>query len=155
MVAGNSRSSEAALAAASAPRERLWGAVVALEGAIAAPAPGRVEAWRKLASERLRGVSDAWIEHITITEADDGLFAEIMGLAPRLAHAIERLRREHESLRAAISASAVRLDAVVDEPGVDTSRGDLIDLIGLLSRHRHRGVDLVYDAYNTDISAGD
>ena len=155
MVAENSPSSEAALVAAGAPRERLWGAVVALEGAIAAPAPGRVEAWRKLASDRLRGVSDAWTEHITTTEADDGLFAEIMGFAPRLAHAIDLLRQEHESLRAEITASADRLDAVVDESGVDVSRADLLDLIALLSRHRHRGVDLVYDAYNTDISAGD
>ena len=54
-----------------------------------------------------------------------------------------------------MSASAVRLDAVVDESGVDAGRADLLDLVALLSRHRHRGVDLVYDAYNTDISSGD
>jgi hypothetical protein len=154
-MAEHTQSPEAALGAARAPRERLWGAVDALEAAIAAPAPGRIEAWRQLASTRLRDVSEAWAEHITTTEADDGLFAEIMGFAPRFAHAIERLRHEHETLRAAISASAVGLDAAVDESGVDASRADLLDLLALLARHRHRGIDLVYDAYNTDISAGD
>jgi hypothetical protein len=145
----------AALAAARAPRERLWSAADALARSIAAPAPGRIERWRTLVAGRLATVRDEWEHHVVAAEADDGLFAEIMTRAPRLAHAIDRLRGEHTALRARMATLATGAEAVTDDGGVAASREGLLELVSDLARHRHRGVDLVYEAYDTDISAGD
>lgn len=43
----------------------------------------------------------------------------------------------------------------VPSGGVGAAREAALDLLGLLSRHRHRGADFVYDAYDFDIGGGD
>lgn len=144
-----------ALAAAGPKRERLWSAVGLLEQALTAPAPGRVDVWRARTATALEALRGEWGDHRRVTEADDGLFVEIMDREPRLAHAIERLRHEHRELADEMRAVASALGRVGDEDGVAGIRTELVQLIARLSLHRHRGVDLVYDAYNTDISAGD
>jgi hypothetical protein len=144
-----------ALAAAGPTRERLWAAVDDLERAVTAPAPGRVDAWRARSAATLETLLAEWGDHIRLAEAEGGLFDEIMDQEPRLAHAIERLRHEHVELADKLGSAATALERVADESGVAASRAALVGLIGGLSLHRHRGVDLVYEAYNTDISADD
>jgi hypothetical protein len=144
-----------ALTAAAPGRERLWAAVAELEQALAAPAPGRVDDWRARAEARLEALRAEWDNHVQTTEGDDGLFAEIMDMEPRLAHAIDRLRHEHRELADEMSGANAALGRVADEDGVTKTRTELVQLLARLSLHRHRGVDLVYDAYNTDISADD
>ena len=117
------------------------------EQAIASPIgePG----WRERVSIRLHALRAAFAEHIVVTEGDDGLYAELLEHAPRLTHRVKLLIREH----AAIAVSLSALQRRADLPG--TRSGELRtcggEVLRALSRHRQRGADLVYDAYETDI----
>jgi hypothetical protein len=136
-------------------RQHRTGLRVALgdvEQALSAPAPRREDLWRKELGVALDELGDALESHIASTEADDGLLAEIMREAPRLARRIERVRAEHERLRADLGASRAAADAGDD---VEDIRVRVTGVLADLVRHRQLGSDLVYDAYNVDIEAGD
>jgi hypothetical protein len=117
------------------------------ETAIASPSgePG----WRDRVSTRLRTLRGAFAEHIVVTEGDDGLYAELLEHAPRLARRVQMLTREHAAVAVAMST----LQGRADVPGtrVDEIRTCGGEVLRALSRHRQRGADLVYDAYETDI----
>ncbi|MDG4820831.1 hypothetical protein O7635_03060 [Asanoa sp. WMMD1127] len=117
------------------------------EHAIASPSaePG----WRERVSNRLRSLRAAFAEHIVVTEGDDGLYAELLEHAPRLRHRVHKLIRDHAAIAVALAA----LQRRADQPGtrVDDLRRCGGDVLRALSRHRQRGADLVYDAYETDI----
>lgn len=119
-----------------------------VESALAAPAPGREDSWRGEIGARLDALGDALEAHVAATEADDGLLAEIMASAPRLARRVERARADHERLRGGLAAidRGAAVTAVRDQVGAL-----LVDLV----RHRQLGSDLVYDAYNVDIEGAD
>jgi hypothetical protein len=117
------------------------------EQAIASPSgePG----WRERASTRLHALRGAFAEHIVVTEGEDGLYAELLEHAPRLARRVQMLTRDHAAIAVAMSALQRRADL----PGtrVNEIRGCGVEVLRALSRHRQRGADLVYDAYETDI----
>jgi hypothetical protein len=133
-------------------RAGLHAAIVDVEGALAAPAPRREELWRKELSVALGELGDALERHIATTEAGDGLLAEILSSAPRLAHRIDRARADHERLRSSVQQS---ITAVDDGADVDTIREGTLLVLAELVRHRQLGSDLVYDAYNVDIEGGE
>ncbi|GAB3139227.1 hypothetical protein GCM10027290_08020 [Micromonospora sonneratiae] len=117
------------------------------ERAIAAPAgdPG----WRPRVSARLGGLRGAFFEHMVVTEGPEGLYAELLDHAPRLARGVHVLIREHAVVAAAMSALQRRVE--LPEVPIDELRRWAGDLLRELSRHRQRGADLVYQAYQTDI----
>lgn len=121
-----------------------------LEAAVAAPVSD-VDLWRKAAAGAVDRMESALDAHVDVTEGDEGLFANVLRDAPRLAHGIDVLRHEHEELVAAVRALAARLEGPVD---VGEAREDALALMGAIVRHRHRGADLVYDAYQTDLGGG-
>lgn len=92
--------------------------------------------------------------HVSEVERKGGLFSSIMAQAPQLAATIEQLRREHDELSSSISdvVSAVNRAKAADE--LDEVRRLGLALMGDFVRHRHRGADLVYDAYAIDIGGG-
>ena len=64
------------------------------------------------------------------------------------------LREEHPAIAASIAATTARMEAddvLRDTWPVDQARDDLQRLIGSLVRHRQKGADLVWEAYNVDI----
>ena len=131
-------------------RAEVRSALGELEAAFAAPVVD-VDLWRKTAlgaADRMETALDA---HVDVTEGPDGLFANVLRDAPRLAHGVEVLRREHDELRTAVRALAARLESEVE---VAEAREDALALMGAVVRHRHRGADLVYDAYQTDLGGG-
>jgi hypothetical protein len=136
-------------------RDELYEAMLALERAVSAPARGRVATWAAAVHQRLEELAGAWRTHIAGTEAQDGLFAQILDREPRLAHAIDGLRAEHVGISDAFAAADVRLAAANDGAAVDEMRTELLDVIHGLFEHRSRGAELVYDAYDVDLSAGD
>jgi hypothetical protein len=143
-----------ALGEARKRRRTLHDALVHLEMAISSPAAGRIPEWSAQVTKDLIGVRDAFDQHIEATEKPDGLYDEIMQRAPRLAHTVDRLREEHPSIAASIAATIGRMEAdevVRDDWPVDQARDDLQRLIGSLVRHRQKGADLVWEAYNVDI----
>lgn len=140
-------SDAASLAVARRHRSALLSHIQSFERSLAAPSgdPG----WCARVSARLHDVCEAFTEHIVVTEGPDGLYAEILDHAPRLARGVSVLIREHAAIVAAMSALQTRVGAPV--PPVDELRGWGSDLLRELSRHRQRGADLVFEAYQTDI----
>jgi hypothetical protein len=136
-------------------RDELYSSILGLERDLSTPARGRVPEWAHGVSERLGLVGRAVDSHIAVTEGSGGLFADVMDRAPRLAHEIAALREEHRSLRSQLDEAARAVEAVEDLDGVEGARVRLLDLIRELLAHRHRGSELIYDAYNLDIGTGD
>jgi hypothetical protein len=135
-------------------REGLRQAMVALEEAAAQPGAGRPEAWAGDVAAALYQVSAALHEHLEVTEGDDGLFADIRAPAPRLAHAIDRLRKDHAQLSEAVAETRAELAVVPPESSeawLDARRGQVTELLMALSRHRQRGADLTYDAFSAEL----
>jgi hypothetical protein len=87
--------------------------------------------------------------HVEVTESPGGLYEEILEIAPRLANKISRFKREHVGITRAIRSALDELPAgAAISPDL---RGRLDHLHEVLARHRRRGADLVYEAYEIDI----
>ena len=143
-----------ALQEAAKRRRTLHEALVGLEMAISSPAAGRIPDWTRLVAKEVTAVRDAWDQHIDGTEKPGGLYEEIVGTSPRLAGTIDRLRSEHPDITDAVRLMVDRIENVqiggLEWP-LDDARDDLQRFIGKVIRHRQRGADLVWEAYNVDI----
>jgi hypothetical protein len=80
---------------------------------------------------------DAITEHLSVTEGEHGLYAEIVAADPRLAFAVQSLMREHAELR------RMQRSRLSDRQRDAATR--------LLDRHTRRGNDLVYEAFVVDV----
>ena len=138
-------------------RAGLKAALSGLELNLAAPAGNR-QAWVEGVRDGLRALHEVWTRHIVETEAPGAFLDELVEEAPRLATPASRLRREHNEILAAIVRGEKRLEA----PGtgddydvwVDIVRTELTAVLVALAKHRQRGADLVYEAYDVDIGGG-
>jgi hypothetical protein len=143
--------STSALEAAKGQRLSLRRAIGGLEDALAAGAdgpdglPGRLGT----ALERLQEVFEV---HVQVTERPDGLYREILEIAPRLANRVTRFRREHVEIADGIRRGIAAAHAAAGDPeAVQALRDPAVRLFADLVRHRKRGLDLVYEAYHVDI----
>ncbi|MGC5018331.1 hypothetical protein [Micromonospora sp. DT47] len=123
------------------------GDVHALARALAVP-PGEPR-WRERVIGHLAPVRRGFVEHVRHTEGPAGLYAEVVAQAPRLHRGVRLLTREH----GAIVAALAELQRAVERPGVCAEelsrRTD--ELLRALARHRQRGADLLWQAYQTDL----
>jgi hypothetical protein len=126
-------------------RATLLATIHDLERALATPLGD--PSWRPGVTDRLTVLRSAFAEHVVVTEGPDGLYAEILDHAPRLARGVQVLSREHAALMHAVDAVCARIGGA----GPEELRGWASDLLRELSRHRQRGADLVYEAFETDI----
>jgi hypothetical protein len=144
-----------ALEAAKRRRATLHDTIVHLEESISSPAAGRISEWTEQVRKEMTGVRDAWEQHVIVTEKPGGLYEEITERSPRLVGNIQRLQGEHPSIGEAVDAMVTRLESTeISESGawsLDAARDDLQRFIGLVVKHRQRGADLVWEAYNVDI----
>ncbi|MDH4148148.1 MAG: hypothetical protein OEY23_23570 [Acidimicrobiia bacterium] len=139
-------------------REHLGDAMVALERAVAAAGPARASAWAGEVLGALEGLEQAFTRHLSFTEDPGALFDEVMAAAPRLSHAIERLRADHTEIAEAIATTSAALRQAPSgntAEWVDQQRGACLELLGSLARHRQRGADLTYEAFVTDLGGTD
>jgi hypothetical protein len=136
-------------------RAFLWSAMTGLEKAIAGPSSR--EGWIQRVESSLSELRQALEEHVEMAESSGGLFLEIMAVAPRLASEVELLRKEHRQLSISLARAQEVAWATEAEPSCDPSRlrRAVTSLLGRLTRHRQRGSDLVFEAYNVDIAAAD
>jgi hypothetical protein len=134
-------------------RADLHHALVDVERAISSPAAGRLDTWTGDVVKRLSTLLDSIDEHIEVTERPEGLYEEILHLAPRLSPQVDRLRAEHPALRAGTAELIERLHSTAIGLGwpLDEARDDAQRLLGKIVKHRQRGADLVWEAYNLDI----
>ena len=143
-----------ALGEARKRRQTLHDAIVQLEMAISSPAAGRAPDWATQVTKAVVGVRDAFEQHVIVTERPGGLYEEIMERAPRLAGTVKRLQDEHPTITESVAALVERLESGEVESDTwppDNARNDLQRLIGAVVRHRQKGADLVWEAYNVDI----
>ena len=160
-----------AFAEARQRRVELHDALVHLEQEISSPARGRVADWAGDVTKALLHLQAAFDEHVLTTERPGGLYDEVLEKSPRLAGQVRRLRDEHPVIGDAITEGLNRLaEPVADEAAgapdgpddagggdspLDDVRDDLQRLMGLVVRHRQRGADLVWEAYNLDIGGAE
>jgi hypothetical protein len=135
-------------------RKTLHDAIVHLEKSISSPAAGRIPDWTASVLKEMTEVRDAFGQHVMVTEKPDGLYDEILERAPRLESNVRRLREEHPEIVQRIDDTIARLEQVEigeDTWPLETARDDLQRFMGSVIRHRQRGADLVWEAYNVDI----
>jgi len=141
--------STSALQAAKGQRLSLRRALGEFERALASPVTDPVEGCIARLITAVQHLRVVFALHVDVTEAPDGLYEEILDNAPRLANKINRFKREHASISDAIERGVADLgDASALTPEL---RGQLVKLFDDLTRHRKRGLDLVYEAYHVDI----
>lgn len=136
--------------------------MAALERSIAAASPGRHRDWAAGVEGVLAEMVAVLHDHVTETEGEDGLFERVGVDAPRLTHAIDVLREDHERIAAAVTDLRAQVEEVRAAAGtaeaagsVERVRSEALDLFAVLARHRHRGADLLYEAYSVDVGTGD
>ena len=147
-----------ALSEARRRRATLHDSLVHLEIAISSPATGRIPEWTEFVTKEMVGVRDAFDQHVMVTEKPGGLYEEIITRAPRLDGTVRRLKGEHPDIAEKIGGMVERLEkATIGGPEwpLDDARDDLQRFIGTVIRHRQKGADLVWEAYNVDIGGND
>ncbi len=122
-------------------RGHLTDAVRALAASLIDP-PDR---WRDL----LEPVRAALTEHRHATEGEQGLYADVVLDAPRLARMVDGLVAEHGELDTAIASLARAAERT--DTDAEALRADVQRILDDLDHHRQLDSDLVYEAYATDI----
>jgi hypothetical protein len=138
-----------------AHRRGLRQAGVELEEALARPAAQDPKKWSADVATGCHQLAGAFRHHVEVSEGPAGLLSEIMGNAPRLAHAVGRVKKEHEVLLDKMKRLEHELAGEDYSGQVDTVRGDVLHLLQELAAHRNKGADLIYEAYSVDVEGGD
>lgn len=138
-------------------RAELWDTVRDLNRTLASPSPGREAVWTSNVSAALEELRKDIVEHVETTEATDGIYDEIRAAAPRLINQVDRLIKDHEVMQARIDACCALAAEAAQDPAtmVKVVRDDATEVVALLQRHRQRGSDLVFEAFETDIGGGE
>jgi hypothetical protein len=97
-------------------------------------------------------VDRLWQRHIDQTEAPDGVLAQILGDAPRLAPMITRLRADHPEVTRRLRAAA---DSLAAGPGLLEAADHLRAALAAIDKHVGGGGELIYLAYNVDLGGGE
>jgi hypothetical protein len=132
-------------------RAELRESVSALEHALAAPAVAGLAPWAQRVQAALMELSADFREHIDITEGPDGLYRDVVKNSPQLSGAVASLTGEHALITGQVEALLTRVTTPEVIENVDRIRDLGTALLGRLVRHRQRGADLVFEAYEVDI----
>ncbi|MFL6137885.1 MAG: hypothetical protein ACJ74O_08815 [Frankiaceae bacterium] len=137
-------------------RRRALAAVMReLEGVTATPLAGRAEAWSGAVADVLGHLDVVLAAHVEATERAGGLLASVREEEPALDPLVRRLEREHVDLtRRTGEARAALGPAGSDEQRLADVRDRVTELLAELARHRQRGADLLYQAYQVDLGGG-
>jgi hypothetical protein len=130
-------------------RQDLYDSMRRLESAVAQPSG--LAGWRIEIEEALSQLESSLNEHVAETESETGVLADIVDRAPHLAADVASLREEHRELLSACH-NALSMAADWSSPAL---RRRANGLLARLAVHRQSGAELLYDAYNVDIAAGD
>jgi hypothetical protein len=139
-------------------RAELHDSTKSLVRALEAASPGREHAWLHRVSDALGVLREDFTEHVDMNEAPEGIHAEMLHVQPRLASRVRRLAEDHVVISDRIDA-AMALVSRGESEDVRTQVAEVRDactqVVALITRHRQRSSDLVYEAYNTDIGIGE
>jgi hypothetical protein len=139
-----------------ADREASLDALHALEEALSAPAPGREAGWLAAVIQALDLLTEALDAQAGGDAEPASLLSEIATDEPRLVPRIQRLRDEHRDLRDSVRSLRAQIEPD-DHVAVDVA--DVRDRLAAVARrfrqHRSREADLIYEALNISLGAGD
>jgi len=113
-----------------------------------------LQVWRAAIAAELAGLSQAFDRHVTEVEAPNGLFADVVSDAPRLAARVALLKREEESLRSGLDHALLELHdqrLMTNPHRVKALHALVHDLVNRLEHHQSRVVALSYEAVNTEL----
>jgi hypothetical protein len=136
-------------------RAELRDTLDAFERSLAAPAADRAVIWGEGLHAALGRLAAEFALHVEVTEGPGGLHQAILAGDLRLANQVAALAGEHGAIALDIAALVTASDAPVTPGDVEGIRERGTRLLGRIVRHRQRGADLVYEAYQTDIGGGD
>jgi hypothetical protein len=151
MEANSSRSDQAFLEELRRHRAELRESMGALEDALAAPGAGDPARWAQRVHVALVELAGDLREHIEITEGPNGLYRDLLTSSPRLSDAGASRTREHGLMSGQVDGLMGRVTVPDVVQDVDSVRDLGTALLGRLVRHRQRGSDLVFEAYEVDI----
>ncbi|GAA3202858.1 hypothetical protein ACFO1B_07260 [Dactylosporangium siamense] len=123
----------------------LLGGIQRVEHAIQTPAGD--PAWRPAVTQAVAQLKAAFAAHVRETEGPSGLYAGVLGDAPRLAQGLYGLVGDHETVWEALD----KLEGHLELEGHPVVCQDAVRLIHEVWQHRQRGADLLYEAYDTDL----
>jgi hypothetical protein len=133
-------------------RSRLKEAMSSVRSALDASITHGPEAWLADLALGLDSLRSALSHHIEIHEGADSFHGEILRSQPHLAARVTWLQRDHVTLSATLEAFRRRVGeagvAAADHTGI-RRKGD--ELLHGFVRHRRRGADLVWDAFEFDL----
>ncbi len=125
-----------------------------LENALSSPAPGRERSWRRDVAATIDDVLDA-LGTQAGTDADAAsLLSEIAADEPRFLSRIEQLRADHQRIVNDLHDIRNQLENT-NTCDIEELRNRLSDTARRYRRHRSQEADLVYEAINVDLGAGD
>lgn len=134
-------------------------ALEVLEDALAAPTPGREHDWRNKVIDALNQLIATLETQSELDLGDNSLLTEIGNEDPRLLPRIRRLHHEHQDLRTSAASLHAQMAGSGDDSPADIDTADIRDRLAALGQrfrqHRAREADLVYEAVNIDLGAGD
>jgi hypothetical protein len=132
-------------------------ALHALEAALFEPAPSRHSQWIDTVRSALEGLQEALEAQSAGDNEAASLLSEIASDQPRLIPRIDRLRRQHKSLRDGVQTTLGELGAQADHDHLDTAeiRDRVAELARRLRHHRAQEADLIYEAVNLNLGTGE
>jgi hypothetical protein len=146
-----SQTNDQAIEAMRLRRAEMRESMSALEQALAAPAPGRLDAWTERVHVALVELVSDFREHTAIAEGPHGVYRGVLNSTPRLSDEVAQLIRDHAEIKDLIE----RLLAYIGPPSADHDVEGVRDLgttlLVRLVRSRQRSADLVYEAYQSDV----
>jgi hypothetical protein len=126
-----------------------------LESSLAAPAVGRLPGWAPGVETSLGRLRLRMHRHVQATEGPEGFHREMISAAPRLSHAVDLAVREHGLVTDLLGELADALSRVEGDDDIGELRAKGTRVLALLARHRQRGADMVFEAYQCDLGGCD
>ncbi len=99
----------------------------------------------------------AFAAHAIVADGEGGIIDIVVEDVPRLSAAADALRAEHREIQDGIAAVTSEVEAIgtpTNAEEADEIRESLLEIFVALSRHRRRGSDFVWEAYDVDIGGG-
>ena len=143
------------LDAVRARRQSLRAAMGAFEAALAAPAVGRISEWTPGLIVALQQLDTRLKEHVAATEGPDGFHSQIVTASPRLYHAVTVLVADHQRATELLDQLRHATNHARTDAQVSDIREQGTGMLALLTKHRQRGADLIYEAYQRDLGGGE